>query len=150
MAYLNIRKDSKNCLKFIRKRSPKDTLPRCIYQGMGYLVLVHFRVLYGVFYAEPKYDDCAVEHFRMIPEFAAKFTPDMHVPPVGHDEIRIHLNKLLVHFTAERWRNNRPPMNEYEKFFPDIVRLIARFEEALPSPYHGVFKRRMAELAQGD
>jgi hypothetical protein len=36
VTYLNIRKDSKNYLKFIKHPSPTDTVPRCVPQGMGY------------------------------------------------------------------------------------------------------------------
>jgi hypothetical protein len=150
VTYLNIRKESKNYLKFIKHPSPTDTVPRCVPQGMGYLVLLHFRVLYGFFYGHPEGDDCCVEHFKMLPEFAARFPAEIHVPPEGHSKIRTHINKLLAHFTAERWRNKRPPMVDYEAHFPHIVTLIARFKEALPPDYRVIFDAKWKSWEQGD
>jgi hypothetical protein len=102
------------------------------FQAMIYSLLLHFRVLLHFFYGTPGNDDCCVEHFRVLRGFEVAFPPSIHARPLWEEEVRIHLNKRLAHFTATRWTENAPPMNCYAARFDEVLHLIQRFETALP------------------
>ena len=101
-------------------------------QAVRYALLLHLRLLIDFFYGEAKQDDCHVDHFNVLDGFEAAFPGNIHHRSAGITKINSDLNKFLAHMTAARWENNRPPMNEYEKFILTIDRLIKRFEDALP------------------
>jgi hypothetical protein len=113
------------------------------YQAIVYSLLLHFRVLLHFFYGTPKNDDCCAEHFRILPSFEAAFPPSIHARPPWEEELRIHLNKRLAHFTATRWTENPPTLNDYAARFKEIVDLIQRFEAALPGEVGLYFAAKM-------
>ena len=108
-------------------------------QAITYSLLLHFRILLDFFHKEPTQDDCCVSHFRELKEFAAAFTPDMHVAPTGARDVSGNLNKRLAHFTATRWREPQKDMAYYERYFAGIETLIAAFQESLPDDIREVF-----------
>ena len=116
---------------------------RACYQTMIYALLLHFRVLLHFFYGTPKNDDCCAEHFRILPGFEAAFPRSIHAKPLWEEELRIHLNKRLAHFTATRWTENAPSMNYYAARFNDVLVLIQRFAAALPGEVGQYFAARM-------
>jgi hypothetical protein len=116
---------------------------RSCYQAMIYSLLLHFRVLLHFFYGNPRKDDCCAEHFRMLPGFEAAFPPSIHARPSWEEEVRIHLNKRLAHFSATRWSENPPPMNYYAARFREALDLIQRFEAALPGEVGRHFTAKM-------
>ena len=108
-------------------------------QAVMYALLLHLRLLIDFFYGEARQDDCHVDHFNILDGFEAAFPGSIHQRSAGIDNISADLNKFLAHMTAARWENNRPPMNEYEKFIPTIDHLIKRFEGALPEDLRQVY-----------
>lgn len=113
------------------------------HQALVYSLLVHFRILLHFFYgASVRDDDCWVGHFRVLPEFDAAFPKDIHAKPSWETEVRQNLNKRLAHFTATRWRDARPPLDYYRKYFPEIDQLIDAFEKALPDAARQVLTSR--------
>lgn len=100
-------------------------------QAVGYALLLHMRVLIDFFFTKPELDDCHVVHFRVLPGFTAAFPPDIHKRTQQTAEVLEHLNKLLAHFTANRWEDRRPDWSVYDKYTPIIENLATRFEGAL-------------------
>jgi hypothetical protein len=100
-------------------------------QAVGYALLLHLRVLMEFFFCEPEQDDCHVVHFRALRGFMAAFPPDIHERTKHTDEVAKYLNKLLAHFTANRWEEHRPAWNYYEEYSPVILDLAKKFETAL-------------------
>ena len=90
------------------------------------------------FYGQkPHKDDCAVIHFRILPEFTLRF-PD--IPETKEaEEVRGNLNKRLAHLTATRWRNEAPDFGPYQSCFPEIEQMIDAFQNALPANIQRVF-----------
>jgi hypothetical protein len=84
-----------------------------------------------------------VTHFRVLPEFAAKFAET--IPESERAAaVRSNLNKRLAHFTATRWRTTAPEFGPYEDCFPEIEKLLVAFEAVLPSGAHRVFAENRA------
>jgi hypothetical protein len=123
-----------------------DANHRVCYQATIYSMLLHFRVFLHFFYGQPKRDDCCAEHFRILPGFEQKFPASLHAVPIWEEELRIHLNKRLAHFTATRWKQNQPPLAYYTARFPEILDLVNRFEAALPGEFgHHLLSRNASE-----
>jgi len=120
-----------------------NTEHRACYQAMIYSLLLHFRVLLHFFYGTPRNDDCCAEHFRILSGFELAFPPSIHARPLWEEEVRVHLNKRLAHFTATRWTENQPPMNYYVARFKEVLHLIPRFEAALPGEVGQYFTAQM-------
>jgi hypothetical protein len=100
-------------------------------QAVGYALLLHLRVLIEFFFCEPEQDDCHVVHFHALPGFTAAFPPYTHERTKHTDEVAKYLNKLLAHFTANRWEEHRPAWKYYEEYSPVIAELANKFETAL-------------------
>ncbi len=116
---------------------------RACYQAMIYSLLLHFRILLHFFYGTPKNDDCCAEHFRMLPGFEAAFPTSIHSRPPWEKRMVFQLNKRLAHFTATRWRENQPSLNEFAARFGEVLELTQRFQAALPGEIGHHFAAKM-------
>jgi hypothetical protein len=110
-------------------------------QAVGYALLLHLRVLIEFFFCEPEQDDCHVVHFRALPGFTASFPPDIHERTPHTDEVTKYLNKLLAHFTANRWEDHRPAWDFYDEYSPVVAELATKFEAALQGEAKAAYDR---------
>jgi hypothetical protein len=113
------------------------------FQAVIYALLLHFRLLLHFFYGEPKHNDCCAEHFRVLPGFETAFPPSIHVRPKWEEEVRMHLNKRLAHFTDTRWNGMQPSMDYYAAHFGEITKLLDAFEMALPGDVKRDFEEKI-------
>ncbi|HEY4359377.1 MAG TPA: hypothetical protein VGN17_00310 [Bryobacteraceae bacterium] len=100
-------------------------------QAVGYTLLLHLRVLMDFYFSEPVQDDFHVCHFRLQPGFTKAFPPSIHERTDRTVEVTRHLNKLLAHFTATRWKKDRPDWKYYNEYAPVVADLNSKFEAAL-------------------
>jgi hypothetical protein len=129
----------------LHKDSRLTTFGPAVHQAFLYSLLLHFRILLDFFYKPPRFDDCGIDHFRALPEFAGAFPPAIHVP-IGATEVSVNLNKRLAHLTATRWREPQPDMSYYTDYFEGIEKLIVEFQSALPDDVRQIFDGRLQEF----
>ena len=116
------------------------TCPPTISQAVGYALLIHLRLLVNFFCDRPRHDDCAAEHFGVLPGFTEAYQPKVLSPsPDEARSLSVNLNKRLAHFTATRWEVDALPMRYYEQYFAGIESFIRTFESALPADMAQVF-----------
>ena len=87
-------------------------------QAVGYSLLIHLRVLMDFFFAVSKDDDCHIEHFKTLPEFAAAFPDSLHVRTTKTKAAMILLNKRMAHMTATRWEKPAQAWGYYDEYDP--------------------------------
>ena len=137
--------------RFYSRRLKDGSVARCspaVRQAVLYSLLLHFRVLWDFFYEKPGKDDCGVDHFRVLPEFASAF-PTKITKPAKAETLSKNLNKRLAHMTATRWREPQPDMSFYQRYFEDIERLITAFQDALPAELRRSLVERMQKYEVG-
>jgi hypothetical protein len=115
----------------LRKCSPT------VEHAVRYSLLLHFRLLLDFFYAQPEDDDCCVDHFRVLPEFAATFR--LTTKPRSLEAVRTTLHKRLARLSATRWTHDAPPFRYYASHLDRIDKLIVKFENALPDDVKHIF-----------
>jgi hypothetical protein len=102
-------------------------------QAVIYALLLHLRSLYDFFYAQPRYDDCSVIHFKDVPGFQSAFAlPVPELAPGAALDVKGNLNKRLAHLTATRWRDQTKPMDYCTTHIVHIEGIVQNFERALP------------------
>ena len=119
-------------------------------QAITYALLLHFRVILDFFYTtQPIKDDCCVTHFiQLSPAFKANF-PAV-VRPLWLTEVRDSLHKRLAHMTATRWREPRPEMDYYRKYFGDIDGLTETFLKGIPADLRTPFDSEWSNLERAN
>lgn len=134
------------CYSLMFREGYVFSFPPTISQAVGYALLIHLRLLLNFFYDRPRQDDCAAEHFGVLPGFAENYRPRVSSPsPEEARALSVSLNKRLAHFTATRWKENAPSMDYYQKYFAGIEMFIREFQSALPPEMAAVFAESLDE-----
>jgi hypothetical protein len=112
-------------------------------QAVIYALLLHFRLLIDFFYGSPELDDLAAAHFSALLGFKAGFLETLTAKPEWVSDVKMNLNKRLVHVTETRRKEKGPRLTYYSTHFPEIDALIRGFIDALPEQFRDTLKREI-------
>lgn len=113
-------------------------------QATLYALLVHARIIRDFFYAAPKFEDVAFDHFSC--HFKEGVETERALDASHAKQMKDQLDKRLAHLTSARWRNGPPPSFDLYEFALDGLEADMRmFENALSPELKHVLDAAMAQ-----
>jgi hypothetical protein len=119
-------------------------------QAVIYALLLHLRLLIDFFYGSPGQDDLPAAHFSTLVGFRVGFLETLTAKPEWISDVKMNLNKRLVHVTETRRKEKGPRLTYYSTHFPEIDASISGFIDALPEQFREILKREMEAYESRD